>query len=250
MNSAKTIKEYYSKWLGVTPEAMEKDGVIFTESSERDKKQDGYPHIFDVYTYKTDNQVIISYSKRLTDKMLSIKQKIHCKMTSDEIANIMKSIFNTDIKRSIVFYYDKPLNNIDKSNVIKLRDTDYPKYEEAFKLQYPNVETDSWLEEYYHNITKNEMAFGIFQNDKLVSVTDAPDIPYMQDEIREIGINTLVKYRCRSYAKSVVSACIESIIKNGKCPHWYCDVSNIGSQKVAYGAGFKKLAEIITVSIS
>lgn len=249
MNFAKITHEYYSQWLGATPEIMNGSGVIFLESLERDKQQIGYSNIFDIYIYMTDNLIIISYSKRLSDKIKKIKLEIYPGIKTQEMAHIIESIFNTKVKSSIKFCYDNLPDNIDFGDVVNLCDTDYPMYLEFFRTQYPNAKVEGWLEEYFNDMSKKGIVFGIFQNNKLVSATDAPDMPYMDDKVQEIGINTLPEYRCYGYAKLVTLACIKAIIEKEKCPQWSCATSNVASEKLAYGTGFKKLADVLTISI-
>lgn len=40
-----------------------------------------------------------------------------------------------------------------------------------------------------------------------------------------------------------------SIIESGKCPLWSCNINNISSEKLAYSVGFRKLADVLTISI-
>ena len=76
-----------------------------------------------------------------------------------------------------------------------------------------------------------------------------PDMPYMQDKVQEIGINTLSEYRCKGYAKSVTLSCIKAIIEKGKCPLWSCSTHNTASERLAYSVGFRKLADVLTLGI-
>ena len=40
-----------------------------------------------------------------------------------------------------------------------------------------------------------KLCWGLFVEDRLVSCTDAPGMPYMQEDVQEIGVNTLGPYR-------------------------------------------------------
>ena len=249
MNFAKITNEYYSKWLGVSPGMMTTKGVLFIESSERDNQQTGYPHIFDVYAYVKNNLIIISYSRRLADKIEEIKKKVNSSMTAKEVVNAIEESFNVHLERHIKFYYDKLPGYIGNTKVVKLCHNDYPEYLKFYKTQNPNSKADDWLEEYFYDICKSGLAFGSFQDNKLVSVTDAPDMPYIKNKVQEVGINTLSEYRGKGYAKAVTLECIKSIIEKGKCPQWSCAATNTSSEKLAYSVGFRKLADVITISI-
>lgn len=249
MNFIKITEEYYAKWLGVPPEIMNSSGILYIESAERDKQQIGYSQVFDVYVYITENLVIVSYSKRLSAQIDKIKNLIHSGMIYSEITSILEEVFNSRVGSNIKFYYDKLTRNIDTTNVIKLSTVDFPRYLEFFLAQYPNANIDDWLEHYFSDITKSELSYGISLGNKLVSVTDAPSMPYMEDKVQEIGINTLLEYRGKGFAQSVSLAAIKSIIEKGMCPQWSCYISNTASEKLAYKIGFKKLANVLTVSV-
>lgn len=96
------------------------------------------------------------------------------------------------------------------------------KYESFYKKMYINSKVSgkdiNWLYQYFENLTKQELCFGIIAYGKLVSATDSPTIPFLSDKLAMIGINTLPEYRKRGYAKSAVSATIDSIVKQDKHP--------------------------------
>lgn len=249
MNFIKITNEYYSRWFGVAPETFNSKGVIFIASPERDKIQNGYPCIFDIYAYRTQSQIIISYSKRLSDKIEKIKDKIQSGMTVDEVAIIMETGLNTPVGRIIKFFYNEIPDNTENTNAVQLSDNHYYQYHKFFMTQYKSANADGWLEEYFHNINRNGYAFGIFEDNKLICVSDAPSMPYMHDKVQEIGINTLPEYRGKGHAKSVALSCIKAIIASDRCPQWSCAASNIASERLAYSVGFHKFADILTLSI-
>lgn len=248
MDFTQTTNEYYSKWLGVSLEQMNKNGVVLIASSERDKTQVGYASNFKIYTFINQNQIIVSYSTGLSDKIDKIKGKIHYGMSVNEVAIILKGTMNTSIGHSIKFCYSEVPGDIDTSMVDQLNNSHYEQYLEFFLTQHKNVNTDIWLKEYFYRICKNGYAFGIFQNSQLVSVSDAPDMPYIKEMAQEIGINTLKAYQGKGFAKSVVLACIKAIIGQGKCPQWSCSNTNTASELLAYRVGFRKLADVLTIN--
>lgn len=250
MDFTKITNEYYSKWLGVTPETMYKNGVLFIESPEREKLQAGYPCAFDVYTYITSNQIIAYYSKRVSVKIDELKNKVIAGMTTKEVTNIIKTVFRTEVKSNIKFCYENSRNKTNSTKaVVNLKMSDYPKYLQFFMTENPNSNSVGWLEEYYNGICNRGFAFGVFEDGRLVSASDAPCMPYMEDQIQEIGINTLSEYRRKGYAEVVTLECIKSIIESGRCPLWSCNINNIYSERLAYNVGFKKLADVLTISI-
>lgn len=249
MDFVKITNEYYSKWLGVMPECMYKNGVIFIKSQQRDQKQTGYSCVFDVYAYVTSDLIVISYSKRISVKIEEMKKKVVAGMTTKEVAKLIENTFNKKVNCNIKFCFKNSINKNNSTDTIKLTESDYAKYLQFFMTENPNANVDGWLKEYFNDICKSGFAIGIFEDGKLVSATDAPSMPYMEDKIQEVGINTLPEYRRKGYAKLVTLECIKSIIESGKCPLWSCNINNISSEKLAYSVGFRKLADVLTISI-
>ena len=81
--------------------------------------------------------------------------------------------------------------------------------------------------------------FGYFDKDKLVTVSDAPDMPYMNGIIQHTGIATVKEYRNKGYAKKVAYFAAEELIKSGICPQWETEKSNIASINLAKSIGYQ-----------
>lgn len=156
----------------------------------------------------------------------------------------------------IVSYADKAKSKIeDFKNCINdnkskvLGKDDYNKYEDFLKKCNPKCSNIDWLQEYFEEMICENMCVGVFEDSLLVSCTDAPGMPYMLDEVQEIGINTLSDYRGKGYATIACQSCVNEIIKNGKVPQWSTTIANLASQKLAEKVGFVKLADVITITI-
>lgn len=249
MDYAYITNEYYSKWLGVSPETRNRNGVVFIASPERDKLQAGYSHMFKIYAFINPHQIILSYSTEVSDRINKMKNKIKLGMTVDEVAAIFKNSVNISVDYSVKFCFNEVPSDIDTSNVIQLNSGHYGQYLEFFKTQNKNTKTEGWLKEYFDDICRNGYAFGYVKNGKLVSASDAPYMPYLQDKVQEIGINTLAEYRQKGYAKSVALSCIKAILDKGKCPQWSCAAENTSSGILASRVGFRKLADVLTISV-
>ena len=247
MNYKKVTNEYYSKWLGINPEMLDSTGVLFVESSERDKRQEGYSKPFGVYTLVIDGLIVVSYSADLSDVIKLARNRFCSRMTSIEVANVIEGVFSAPVTSSIKFYYDSFPVNIDIPDVVKLQESDFPSFLEFYSMRKPNAKDDGWLEECFYVICTNDLVFGVFINERLVSVSEAPVMPYINNWVQEVGINTLTNYRGKGYAKAVTLSCIKSIIDKGKCPMWATLSDNIASEQLAYKVGFRKYAEVITL---
>jgi predicted GNAT family acetyltransferase len=122
-------------------------------------------------------------------------------------------------------------------------------YIDFLKTDNQNCSDYSWVKEYFLKLVSNNYSHGIIVDEKLVSVTDAPDMPYMKEYVQEIGINTLKEYRGKGYARAVCLSCIKELLSRNICPIWSTGIDNIASDKLARSVGFERLADILTISL-
>src|SRR5699024_8173735 len=104
-------------------------------------------------------------------------------------------------KHAIKFVYSAMPVFTTKAKVLKPED--YYHYLNFYKANNPdNGESNcDWLKEYFHENVRNGYFCAIFCDNKIVSCTDSPGMPYMTNKVQEIGVNTLLQYRGKGYAK-------------------------------------------------
>jgi predicted GNAT family acetyltransferase len=108
----------------------------------------------------------------------------------------------------------------------------------------PNCDPDSLARGIKRNINDG-IAFGVFLKGELVSVSDAPAIGPMQDEIEEMGVETSPDYQRRGYGKTVISAMTRAILDIGRVPVCRCGANKEASLRLARAVGYMKYADII-----
>jgi len=113
---------------------------------------------------------------------------------------------------------------------------------------HPGSQVD-WLREYFDAMVANGYCVGADLDGRLVSCTDGPGIPYLADRLQEIGVNTVSSYRRNGYAALVCSKAAENIMNVGKYPIWRYRADNVASGKLAQKVGFRKIADILTLSL-
>lgn len=96
------------------------------------------------------------------------------------------------------------------------------------------------MQDYFEEETEKEYFTGYFINNELVSVCDAPDMPYMEDVIQHTGIVTLKKERRKGYAKLTAALSTHNLIEKGICPQWECHIENSASIALAESIGYEK----------
>ena len=247
MNYTFDTETYYSKWLGIKSELFNNRGLTSVYSEERNICQLGYPYALKLLVCVKNNGVTISYGDDTYDKI----EKLISFINDDfSFINVKKAIYNTygiTPNNNIKFVFKHLRNN--NIQTIELTEKHYRLYLDFYKTIHPNYHDIEWVQEYFNDMVKKSYCHGVICDEKLVSVTDAPAMPYMQNKVQEIGINTISQYQGKGYAKEACISCIQSMIKNGICPQWSTTEENIASQNLAYSVGFEKFADWLSLTL-
>ena len=245
MDYLSITNKYYANWLGVSYDVMHQDRMCLIKSSQRDVRPEGYPAKFDLYVFIQNERIIFSYNDKTESHLSALLNEIKAGDKPEYISNIIKDAYGITPHENIKFVFHHLEHS--ETSVKELTINDYPLFLQFFKMNNPNADTD-WLYEYFQKITEKRYSYGIKVDDLLVAANDAPYMPYMESEVQEIGINTLNEYRNKGYAKAVCIAATNSLLRQNICPQWSTTTGNIASERLAYSIGFKKLADVITVS--
>ncbi len=240
--------QYYSHWLGYDNILLNVDsGITFIKSEERNKVQDGYSNQFDIYAWIENNKLIVSYGEKVAPKIPLLQNKIADCFSVDTVSQAISEIYGHPPSHSIKFVYTgmATQNQMARSLV----EGDYEKYLEFFQKANPGCSDTDWVKEYFEEMTDSHICCGVFIDDCLVSCTDAPLMPYMDNKVQEIGINTISDFRGKGYAAQAAIVCAENIIKSGKCPQWSCSADNIASFRLAEKIGFTKLSDVLILTL-
>ena len=250
MNYLLITKRYYAEWLGVNPKLLDQDGMFyFSYSQNRDVVQLGYNKQLDLYAYLSDETKIITYGRDLEQSADWIQSAFENNNDLEELKVSIHNRFGRNLQHDYKYYFSKLPSDIDYSKANQLTLKDYPAYLHFFKAQFPDSEPETWLADYYKEIAEKGYAFGFYVGDELVSVSDAPDMPYMKDSVVEIGMNTLPAYRNKGYGKIVLGSMLKFIVNIPKVPIVSCTSTNVASQNLIESVGFIRLADVITLSL-
>lgn len=247
MNIKNITNQYYANWFGIEPTQMKEYGVILTFSQERDKTQKGYAQAFDLYIWITNALIVVSYGSKFKYNIKQIINKIKPEMKTDQISSLIMSEYGTNSNQGIKFIFENQKATEQKARKLKI--ADYPLYHNFFLESNPSCRNVDWLQEYFIEMVERELCYGINVGDKLACVNDLPSMPYMENCVQEIGINTLAEFRGKGYAKVVCATCVSEMLNKNICPQWSTAQGNTASERLAYSVGFQKLAETITVSL-
>ena len=248
MDYKKTTEEYYSQWLGLDSIIQTNDKkVCFIHSCDRNTVLQGYSTPFDLWIWRQPHQTIVSYGDQAAPRIELFKAALRPPADEPIIKAAAAEVYGHTPLHLIKYVYQAAA--IQPANAQQLSASDYPQYLAFFKATNPACKDTGWLKDYFDKITSLGLCFGVLKDGILVSCTDAPGMPYMSDRVQEIGIHTRNAYRQKGYAADVCAACANEIIRRGKCPQWSTTIDNPASQKLAEKIGFRKLADVFTVTL-
>lgn len=223
--------QFYSHFCGVNI-SKAKQGIHFACSEERDTELRGFGCKYTLFMLVKDGLCIVSYSPKHKEYIDELR-----KCNADEIIAAVN--YKYKVKKMQLMTFNEELV-IQYGDAKILRKKDYPLFEAFFRATTPNANPDGWLYEYFLEKVAKEYFAGYISNDKLVSVSDAPDMPYMEDKIQHTGISTLKEERRKGYAKCTAALAAHHLIENGVCPQWECHANNIASIKLAKSIGYQE----------
>lgn len=226
-----TTKQFYSHYCGIDISELER-GIHFVCSSERDVELKGFGRKYTLFIFVKDDLCVVSYSPAHAAFIGTLK-----KCGTEEIIEKTNHLYKLKNKQLMMFQHEIVTRYGDAR---VLRDTDYPLFETFFRAANPAANPDGWLYEYFIGKTSKGYMAGYMKNGRLVSVCDAPDMPYMEGKIQHTGIVTLEDERKKGYAKCVTALAAHNLIENGVCPQWECAGDNISSIRLAESIGYKK----------
>lgn len=223
--------QYYAHFC-CTDLSKLKCGNRFICSAERDRILKGYGCKYPLFILKKDNLCVASYSPAFKDFMDALKQN-----HADQIIAAAEEKYNLKKIRLMIFQEETVLQY---GNAKILGSSDYPYYETFFRATHKTASPDGWLQEYFLDKVSKGYFTGYFKDNCLVSVCDAPDVPYMENEIQHTGIVTLEEKRQKGYGKLTAALSTHHLLQIGICPQWECDINNIASFELAKSIGYKE----------
>jgi len=207
---------YQAAWLDVDPARLQGEGFV-NPTPMRDMKIPGYSKPVRIHALRLqDHEEIYAACAPGLEKKLRLKAPT-----------------------GRFFYFDEPNPAIDAARARALNENDLPAFLRFFKEAYPDTREYDWIPAYFRGITAQRRCFGVFEDGLLVSVADAPTIPYLPELIVEPGIMTLPGFRRKGYAAAACTAFIAEQLRRGLSPIWTCAMDNGGSAGLAQHLGYK-----------
>ena len=211
---------YQAAWLDVEPERLQGDSFIHP-TSKRVMKIPGYSSPVRVHALRMEGQ----------DEIYAA--------CAPGLERELRKLCLKKSKRHRFFYFEELNPAIDISQARALSEEDLPAFLRFFKEAYPDTRDYGWIPEYFSGIVNQRKCFGIYEGEKLVSVADAPTIPYLPELVVEPGIMTLPEFRRKGCAAAVCAAFIKEQLSRGFSPIWTCAADNGGSAGLALHLGYR-----------
>ncbi len=222
--------EFYSHFACVDLSSI-KSGVSLVCSSERDEVLPGFGCKYTIYIIDLcSGRTVAAYSPKHSGFFDSLGE-----VTGEELITAAQKQFRLRKMRLFVFNGEKIS---DTGSARLLEPADYPIYESFFRETQPDADPDGWLNEYFCEKAEQGLFTGCFDAGRLVSVCDAPDVPYMHGKVQHTGIMTLESRRGHGFGKRAAALSAKHLIESGICPQWECDFDNIGSYRLALSIGY------------
>jgi hypothetical protein len=252
MNKAReVIDRYFSLYLGFPVSQVKSGEVVPVSCKRRLKPEVGWGFAVPLWVQVFRGRAIFSVRP---DLFLALKRLLAEGPTPRELCTLKwcKKVGSLAGREGIgrlerVLYCDFEHHHpFEIPECRRLRDSDVGRFVEMKLHLNPNCDPDSLARDIKRNINDG-IAFGVFLKGELVSVSDAPAIGPMQDEIEEVGVETFPDCRKRGYGKAVISAMTQAILGIGRIPVCRCGVNNEASLRLARGVGYMKYADIIQI---
>jgi ribosomal protein S18 acetylase RimI-like enzyme len=249
MDCLNITKQYYTEWLGLETNFFDKKGIFTTYTSRRDGKQIGYEQPFHLFALCSGETTIISYGTYMQQRIDQVEAIFYRESNLERVKIALNNLLGSYPGHAFKYYFESLPDGLNSSTAKQLTRDDYADYLLFRQQLYPNSDQEIWLQDFFNGCADQGFIFGIYSNEHLTCATETPDVPYMNDLVVEIGINTLPEYQRRGQAKAVCGALIKYLIENRKTPIWSCSYDNIASQKLADSLGYRKIADVITLTL-
>lgn len=223
--------DFYSHFCGVNLSEVS-PGIHFVCTEERNKQVKGFGCKYTIYVLVKENLCVVSYAPQYADFIEKFKT---CNV--EELLSALNGTYRFKIMQLMIIEEERVQ---EYGNARILKESDYPLYETFFCQTSPAADPADWLQDYFKEKVAKEYFAGYFENDVLVSVCDAPDMPYMEDIIQHTGIVTLKDEQRKGYAKCTAALATHHLMEKGICPQWECHIENMASIALAQSIGYEK----------
>ncbi len=242
-------KAYFETYLEVSLSGLRRGELRVAASERRRRKEEGWSRPFAIWFFLLGDRGVASVRPDLKDAVTCVTTGLAD--TRDVLADsVQRSVQAACGLEFRVFNVDILSCGLDTIRIHscpglrRLTELDVESYLTFKQVVSPNCDLACCRRDILRNIADG-CAFGVFQNDKVVSEASAPHIGVMQDRIEEPGPDTLPEYRRRGYAKAVLSHTTKAILELDRVPIYRLSKANLASLRTAQSVGYRRIAETV-----
>jgi len=244
-----TVDRYFSVYLGYPVSQVKPGEVVPVSCKRRLKPEVGWRYAVVIWAQIFRGRAVISVRP---DLFRALKRLLAERPTPRKLCTVKwcKKVGSLAGREGIgrlerVLYCDLEHHHpFDIPECRRLRVSDVGRFVEMKLHLNPNCDPDALARDIKRNITDG-IAFGVFLKGDLVSVSDAPAIGPMQNEIEEVGVETSPDCLRRGYGKAVLSSMTREILDIGRVPVCRYGANKEASHRLARAVGYMKYADII-----
>lgn len=243
MDFAAVTRRYYAAWHDCDPAWIGQPGPHWRATALRDQAVPFYPERYAVCLLHDGAGYVLSHAPGLTDTLSPLRQRWGETVPPlAQMETALAQVLGARPQRCVKFAF-RQLQPVADPTVRPLGPRDEADFLAFFKDCHPQVTDTVWVPAYFAQIAQSGCGFGRWEDGRLVCANDLPGMPYLADQVQEIGINTHPAFRRRGFAIQVCRAAARAMVGRGKCPCWSCAADNEASAALARRVGFAPLGD-------
>lgn len=243
---------YFARWLGASVADLRCGEYLAVYNEERNSSPSGYSRPFDIYMFHQRDRAIVSFGDKALSNIEPFIKNLPLAVQNGELEALFQRFYGASPNKGTKFIFRGERRTSVQARALVLDDFEmlFAFWREKCRTFGMNAEDRAWLHSYFSEHAERGYFCAVLDEGKIVSCTDAPDMPYMADRVQEIGIHTLSRYRGKGYATEACTAAIRHIVQSGKCPQWSAGAANTASHALAMACGFERYADTYSLTLS
>lgn len=244
------IADYFGRYLGVDLAASTPHELVVAFTPRRDAPECGWGYTVPVWLFRTEHLLVISASATRADEVEQLAGALRTSASSwnthAEVVRLAESLL-PNLRPRHHFVYTSTnalLTPYTSSGVRRLKSDDVDEFIRLSATIYPDIDIECETSDILRNIADG-IAFGAFEHMMMVTRSYAPHIAHMQDEVEEIGIDTLTEFRGKGYGKAALFGTTQAVLARARVPIYRTAAGNKRAQWIAEAVGYRKMADSI-----
>ena len=239
-----TFANYFSEYLGADLMSARAGEIVVAGSARRLQPEYGWGYTVTAWLFRLGNATVISAQPALVEP---IQHALRKNATSvDAIAAaIAPALAGMNMRRHFVYTAtQEKLHHIGSPSVRRMAMNDIDAFIEMSRAMYPEIDEECERNDITRNI-EDGIAYGAFVDERMATRCYAPHIAHMQDQVEEIGVDTLEGYRNRGFAGAALAGSTLATLAVGRQPIYRVSIHNDVSIRLAERVGYQRIAESV-----